>query len=169
MDWQARFGQVLGLKVVQLTGDDDSEGLDDLEAADVICSTPEKFGELSCTWLDMAALHGPCRTGLLLRQQMFAKPCRAPQRHHVLAQHSWNVHLTSMRMHALRHTMYTGKCLLCLRTDQVTRKVAEKGSMGFFGEVRTTRLAGTAHAIPHLAPVSPCMHCTRCSEYLHRS
>jgi replicative superfamily II helicase len=43
-DWQARFGQVLGLKVVQLTGDDDSEGLEDLEAADIICSTPEKFG-----------------------------------------------------------------------------------------------------------------------------
>jgi replicative superfamily II helicase len=47
VDWQARFGQVLGLKVVQLTGDDDSEGLEDLEAADIICSTPEKFGEAS--------------------------------------------------------------------------------------------------------------------------
>lgn len=36
---------MLGLKVVQLTGDDDTEGLDDLESADIICSTPEKFGE----------------------------------------------------------------------------------------------------------------------------
>jgi hypothetical protein len=45
MDWQARFGQALGLKVIQLTGDDDSLSLDDLESADVICSTPEKFGE----------------------------------------------------------------------------------------------------------------------------
>lgn len=45
MDWQARFGQVLGLKVIQLTGDDDLLSLDDLELADVICSTPEKFGE----------------------------------------------------------------------------------------------------------------------------
>lgn len=45
MDWQARFGQALGLKVLQLTGDDDTDGLDEMEAADIICSTPEKFGE----------------------------------------------------------------------------------------------------------------------------
>lgn len=45
MDWQARFGQVLGLKVVQLTGDDDTDGQEELESGDVICSTPEKFGE----------------------------------------------------------------------------------------------------------------------------
>lgn len=43
-DWQDRFGRVLGLKVVQLTGDDDTEGLDELETADIICTTPEKFG-----------------------------------------------------------------------------------------------------------------------------
>jgi replicative superfamily II helicase len=44
-DWQARFGAALGLKVLQLTGDDDADSLEDLEAADIICSTPEKFGE----------------------------------------------------------------------------------------------------------------------------
>lgn len=43
-DWQARFGPA-GLRVVQLTGDDDTEGLEDVEGADIICSTPEKFGE----------------------------------------------------------------------------------------------------------------------------
>jgi replicative superfamily II helicase len=43
-DWQDRFGRVLGLRVVQLTGDDDTEGLDELETVDVICTTPEKFG-----------------------------------------------------------------------------------------------------------------------------
>lgn len=44
-DWQARFGTALGLKVLQLTGDDNADPLEDLEAADIICSTPEKFGE----------------------------------------------------------------------------------------------------------------------------
>jgi hypothetical protein len=57
MDWQARFGQALGLKVIQLTGDDDSLSLDDLESADIICSTPEKFGEL-VSWTSHS--HAPC-------------------------------------------------------------------------------------------------------------
>lgn len=45
-DWQQRFGGTLGLRCVQLTGDVDDELMDEeLEAADIICSTPEKFGE----------------------------------------------------------------------------------------------------------------------------
>jgi ATP-dependent DNA helicase HFM1/MER3 len=44
-DWQRRFG-MLGLRCVQLTGDiDDANMEEELEGADIICSTPEKFGE----------------------------------------------------------------------------------------------------------------------------
>jgi replicative superfamily II helicase len=43
-DWSERFGP-LGLSVVELSGDNDSEGRD-LEGADLICTTPEKFGGL---------------------------------------------------------------------------------------------------------------------------
>jgi replicative superfamily II helicase len=44
-DWQQRFGK-LGLRCVQLTGDVDEDNLEDeIERADVICTTPEKFGE----------------------------------------------------------------------------------------------------------------------------
>jgi hypothetical protein len=44
-DWQRRFG-TLGLRCVQLTGDiDDANMEEELEGADIICSTPEKFGE----------------------------------------------------------------------------------------------------------------------------
>lgn len=68
MDWQARFGQALGLKVLQLTGDDDSLILDDLESADVICSTPEKFGELvSSASHSQAACQQSCQQGPMRR------------------------------------------------------------------------------------------------------
>ncbi len=44
-DWQQRFGGALGLTCRELTGD--SEDLTDLDAADVICITPEKFDALT--------------------------------------------------------------------------------------------------------------------------
>ncbi|KAF8067393.1 MER3 [Scenedesmus sp. PABB004] len=46
-DWARRFGG-LGLSVVQLTGDVDDDGVEaQVEAADVICSTPEKFDQVT--------------------------------------------------------------------------------------------------------------------------
>jgi replicative superfamily II helicase len=42
-DWSERFGP-LGLTVTELSGDSDAEARE-LEAADLICTTPEKFGE----------------------------------------------------------------------------------------------------------------------------
>jgi hypothetical protein len=39
IDWQARYGGVLGLRVVQLSGDADNVD-DNLEEADIICATP---------------------------------------------------------------------------------------------------------------------------------
>jgi hypothetical protein len=42
LDWSARFGP-LGLSVVELSGDSDPEPRE-LEGADLICTTPEKFG-----------------------------------------------------------------------------------------------------------------------------
>jgi replicative superfamily II helicase len=41
-DWAARFGP-LGLTVTELSGDSDAEARE-LEGADLICTTPEKFG-----------------------------------------------------------------------------------------------------------------------------
>ncbi len=45
IDWQQRFGGALGLTCRELTGD--SEDLADLNAADIICITPEKFDALT--------------------------------------------------------------------------------------------------------------------------
>lgn len=43
-DWSERLGSSLGIKCLELTGDTDPDA-GALEAADVICTTPEKFGE----------------------------------------------------------------------------------------------------------------------------
>lgn len=43
-----RFGASLGINCVELTGDTDLEPAE-IEAADVICTTPEKFGEIDAT------------------------------------------------------------------------------------------------------------------------
>ncbi len=42
-DWQARFGSMLGLSCLELSGDSEPEPAQ-LEAADIITTTPEKFG-----------------------------------------------------------------------------------------------------------------------------
>ena len=44
--WQQSFGMQLALKVAELTGDVDSADAALLEDADIICTTPEKLGEL---------------------------------------------------------------------------------------------------------------------------
>lgn len=47
-DWSSKFGETLGLKILEVTGDTDFEeqtSIDALmDAADIICTTPEKFG-----------------------------------------------------------------------------------------------------------------------------
>lgn len=45
MDWQLKFQTHLGLSIIELTGDTDigDEQLN-LDPADIICTTPEKFG-----------------------------------------------------------------------------------------------------------------------------
>ncbi len=45
--WWCRYGQRLGAQVLELTGDREAERLD-LQAADIICCTPEKFGARVC-------------------------------------------------------------------------------------------------------------------------
>ncbi|KXZ47537.1 hypothetical protein GPECTOR_34g696 [Gonium pectorale] len=45
-DWQARFGALLGLSVLELTGDSEPE-TSALEAADLLATTPEKLDALS--------------------------------------------------------------------------------------------------------------------------
>ncbi len=44
-DWDKRFGGALGLACRELTGD--SEDIANLDAADIICITPEKFDALT--------------------------------------------------------------------------------------------------------------------------
>ena len=43
--WQASFGSKLGLTCCELTGDTDVAECQNLDNADIICTTPEKFGE----------------------------------------------------------------------------------------------------------------------------
>ena len=42
-DWGDRFGK-LGCRCIELTGDNDATS-SSLESADIICTTPEKFGK----------------------------------------------------------------------------------------------------------------------------
>lgn len=45
-EWQQRFGASLGVHVEELTGDTDTiQDVGRIENADIICTTPEKFGE----------------------------------------------------------------------------------------------------------------------------
>lgn len=52
-DWGRKFGAILGLKIIEISGDSDVVEPADLDTADVICTTPEKFGE---------AISHPCIT-----------------------------------------------------------------------------------------------------------
>ncbi len=46
-NWSKRFGTSLGLKCQEMSGDTDAAtDAAELNAADIICTTPEKFGEL---------------------------------------------------------------------------------------------------------------------------
>ena len=46
-EWQHRLGSSLGLRVEELTGDSDSmQDIGRTEDADIICTTPEKFGDI---------------------------------------------------------------------------------------------------------------------------
>lgn len=53
-EWQQRFGTHLNLQVVELTGDTDMPDFGHLNSADIICTTPEKLGEL-CTFYPLHA------------------------------------------------------------------------------------------------------------------
>jgi replicative superfamily II helicase len=60
-DFQERFGRVLGLKCCEVTGDIEPDP-QELEAADIICTTPEKFGGYLHSWLALL----PCSVTLWL-------------------------------------------------------------------------------------------------------
>eukprot|EP00775_Hariotina_reticulata_P011878 gene11878-12022_t len=48
VDWADRYGSTLGLRVVELTSDADDDSIQEqLEAADIVCSTPEKFDQIT--------------------------------------------------------------------------------------------------------------------------
>lgn len=46
--WQHAFGSKLGLSCYELTGDTDAADGLHLDNADIICTTPEKFGRSTC-------------------------------------------------------------------------------------------------------------------------
>lgn len=50
-DWARRFGAI-GITCRELTGDTDTSDLAALNSADIICTTPEKFGEDHLVALD---------------------------------------------------------------------------------------------------------------------
>lgn len=71
-DWGNRFG-LLGLLCMELSGDADAERAD-LEAADIICTTPEKFGRVCCrvgyALLLQVTCHVASKTALDLLQML---------------------------------------------------------------------------------------------------
>ncbi|KAK9810502.1 hypothetical protein WJX72_011853 [[Myrmecia] bisecta] len=42
-EWSVKFGERLGLSCKEMTGDSDAQDLQGMDAADIICTTPEKF------------------------------------------------------------------------------------------------------------------------------
>ena len=62
-DWQRRFGQLnLSCKVKELTGDSSAADAQEIDDADIICTTPEKFGMVLIDWIALnASLHGGAR------------------------------------------------------------------------------------------------------------
>ena len=50
-DWNERLGTVLGVKVRELTGDIENVRSQEMDEADVICATPEKFGPPEIIWM----------------------------------------------------------------------------------------------------------------------
>ena len=53
-EWQHRLGSSLGLRVEELTGDSDSmQDIGRTEDADIICTTPEKFGNIMLCCADL--------------------------------------------------------------------------------------------------------------------
>jgi len=45
LDWAEKFGRALGLQVLEVTADSEAAESAAVDAADIICTTPEKFGE----------------------------------------------------------------------------------------------------------------------------
>lgn len=159
-DWQARYGTTLGLKVLQLSGDaGDSDELEaDLEAADIICATPEKFGEArsGCCWAQelneqLEAIPGclwavcvcvSCCDMEPFTSGYFGKAkCLIEQKCSLKCCHT---HIGTAQLR-LAGDM-DGLCCVfdsivhSVSADQVTRKITEKGSLGFFAEVCPTHL-----------------------------
>lgn len=50
--WQESFGNKLGLTCCEMTGDTDMANSINLDSADIICTTPEKFGKPASSFLD---------------------------------------------------------------------------------------------------------------------
>ena len=74
-EWQHRLGSSLGLHVEELTGDSDSmQDIGRTEDADIICTTPEKFGNFTLCYKD------PCNKFLCMKPYVCA-------RHLVLNEH----------------------------------------------------------------------------------
>ena len=55
-DWQSRYGPCLNMTCMELTGDSSQAEMHAIDDADIICTTPEKFGRWSCP-IKSAGLH----------------------------------------------------------------------------------------------------------------
>ena len=79
-EWQGRLGSNLGLQIEELTGDTDiNQDADRAENADVICTTPEKFGE--STQLHSAFAHSALEGNIGRCFTAPKSPPRAAPRH----------------------------------------------------------------------------------------
>ena len=127
-DWSERFGP-LGLSVVELSGDSDAEARE-LEGADLVCTTPEKFGERArpraVSW--RRACNLPCAARLCR-----CRICCSGSRCALLC---WGV------THVLR-------VLQTPAADHVSRRAKEVGAAGFLGDV-SCRQPGVLLVAPSL-------------------
>ena len=57
-DWTGKFHSTLGLNLLEVTGDTDAEEWASMDRTDIICTTPEKFGQtFSRNLLQKVSLH----------------------------------------------------------------------------------------------------------------
>ncbi len=121
-DWQGRFGRVLGLNCLEMSGDAEPDAAE-MMAADLICTTPEKFGE--CTKAT------PCRMVAISSQETA---------NHIHTQQNPSANAAFGSAESVRAVetlcFSMARLYFFVHADQMTRRSKEAGGVNFFAEVR---------------------------------
>ncbi len=144
-----RFGKHLGLSVVELSGDREPSA-SELDAADIICTTPEKFGE--------AAELNSCLVYVLLCSTINCTAGSCPSLTHLSMQCCCSHCIAVAASVLAQQTQQATEFWLALPTrtnaDAITRKYKDFGTASFFGEVGTDNGARIADTSAGSAAVS---------------